>query len=128
MYYGFVMIKEKIENRCICGLICRIKMYNEWFMNYEGYDIMIFLIGDGVVVSKKRGWLRYEEIWIVSNVKSGGGYWIICESRSRCGNDWWVKVWFMFSRRVFMWRCKISCEDCIWKWCEGICSYECYVL
>ncbi|KAB2457512.1 O-methyltransferase [Bacillus sp. CH126_4D] len=55
MYHGLVTTKEKIENRRTRGLIRRIKTYNEWLMNHEGYDTTIFPIGDGVAVSKKRG-------------------------------------------------------------------------
>lgn len=54
MYHGLVTTK-KIENRRTRGLIRRIKTYNEWLMNHEGYDTTIFPIGDGVAVSKKRG-------------------------------------------------------------------------
>lgn len=55
MYHGLVTTKEKIENRRTRGLIRRIKTYNEWLMNHEGYDTTIFPIGDGVAVSKKKG-------------------------------------------------------------------------
>ena len=46
MYHGLVTTKE-IENRRTRGLIRRIKTYNEWLMNHEGYDTTIFPIGDG---------------------------------------------------------------------------------
>ena len=55
MYHGLVTTKEKIENRRTRGLIRRIKTYNEWLMNHEGYDTTIFPIGDGVAVSKREG-------------------------------------------------------------------------
>ncbi|MEH6889724.1 O-methyltransferase [Bacillus sp. JJ864] len=55
LYHGLVTTKEHIENRRTRGLIRRIKTYNEWLMNHEGYDTTIFPIGDGVAVSKKKG-------------------------------------------------------------------------
>lgn len=54
LFRGLVA-EENIENKRIRSLVKKIKSYNEWLMAYHAYDTVIFPIGDGVAVSKKKG-------------------------------------------------------------------------
>ncbi|MFB9761124.1 O-methyltransferase [Ectobacillus funiculus] len=53
LFRGLVA-EENIENKRIRSLVKKIKTYNEWLMAHHGYDTVIFPIGDGVAVSKKK--------------------------------------------------------------------------
>lgn len=54
LFRGLVA-EENIENKRIRSLVKKIKTYNEWLMAHHAYDTVIFPIGDGVAVSKKKG-------------------------------------------------------------------------
>ncbi|NLC95305.1 MAG: O-methyltransferase [Bacilli bacterium] len=48
-----LLFKDYIKNRRTRSLIQRIKAFNEWLKDMEGYDTYFFNIGDGIAVSIK---------------------------------------------------------------------------
>lgn len=48
-------IFEEIENKRRRALVDKIKDYNMWIHQHPNYDTTLFPIGDGVMVSRKRG-------------------------------------------------------------------------
>lgn len=47
--------EESIESKRTRNLVKKIKSYNEWLINKEGFDTVILPVGDGLAVSIKRG-------------------------------------------------------------------------
>ena len=53
LYKGLVA-EEEIENRCIRGVVEKLKAFNQWLMKNHEYDTTIISVGDGLAVSRKK--------------------------------------------------------------------------
>ena len=49
-----IMPEEMIPNRRRRALVRKIKHFNSWLMQHEGYDSVILPIGDGMAISKRK--------------------------------------------------------------------------
>ncbi len=52
LFHGEIF--QTIENKRRRELVRKIKEYNEWIQSHPGYDTILFPIGDGVMVSRKK--------------------------------------------------------------------------
>jgi predicted O-methyltransferase YrrM len=55
LFKGLVAENQHIETKRIRNLVKKIREYNEWLMNHPYYETVIFPIGDGIAISRKRG-------------------------------------------------------------------------
>ena len=56
LFKGMVALEEdEIESKRIKNLVKKIKGYNEWLVNKEGFETVILPVGDGLAISIKRG-------------------------------------------------------------------------
>lgn len=55
LFKGLVATEEPIENKRIRQLVKKIRSYNEWLVHRDDYETVIFPIGDGIAISRKRG-------------------------------------------------------------------------
>ena len=54
LFHGLVLESETIESRNLRQLVNKIKKYNDWLMEQDGFDTTIYNIGDGIALSIKK--------------------------------------------------------------------------
>ncbi|MEK3890635.1 O-methyltransferase [Bacillus sp. FSL K6-3431] len=59
LFKGLVT-EDSITNKRLSGLVNKIKTYNRWLMDHNGFDTVILPVGDGLAVSRKRSGVSNE--------------------------------------------------------------------
>jgi len=55
LFKGLVADVDKIENKRIRSLAKKIRTYNDWLVNHPRYETVVFPVGDGIAISRRRG-------------------------------------------------------------------------
>ncbi|WP_202080161.1 O-methyltransferase [Caldalkalibacillus salinus] len=54
VFFHGEVLQDHVEQKRIRSLVKKIKSYNEWLANHDGYDTSFVPIGDGLAISIKR--------------------------------------------------------------------------
>ncbi len=55
LYHGLVETTERIRNRRTRQMINKIRQYNEWILNHPEYDSHLERVGDGLIITVRKG-------------------------------------------------------------------------